>query len=89
MRCRLHAPAQRRHDGRRDFVLDGEDVFELAVVALRPDVCLGEAVDELDGDAHTVGRLADASLYDVVDAEFLGDAPRRHRLALVHENGVA
>ena len=89
VRRRLDPAAQRRHDGRGHLVLDGEDVLELAVVALGPDMRLGLAVDQLHGDAHAVGGLAHASLDHVVDAEFLGDAARRHRLALVHEDGVA
>ena len=89
VRRRLDPAAQRRHDVRRHLVLDRENVLELAVVALGPDMRFGLAVDELDGDAHAVGGLAHASFHDVVDAEFLGDAARRHRLALVREDGVA
>ena len=89
VRRRLDAAAQRRDDRRRHLVLDRENVLELAVVALGPDMRLGLAVDQLHGDAHAVAGLAHASLDHVVDAEFARDVLRLHRLALVGEDGVA
>ena len=89
LRRRLDAAAQRRDDGRRHLVLDGKDVLQLAVVALRPDMRLGLAVDELHGDAHAIRRLAHAAFDHVVDAEVPRDLLQLHRLALVHEHGVA
>ena len=48
---------------------------ELAVVALGPDVPVGLRVDQLDGDADAVARLADAAFEHVVDAELPGRPP--------------
>ncbi len=41
-------------DAAGDFVLDGEDVLELAVIAFGPDRMASRAFDELRGDAQTV-----------------------------------
>ena len=46
------------HHVGRDLVLDREDVVELAVVGLRPQVRVGAGLDQLRGDAHRVARLA-------------------------------
>ncbi|HTL30474.1 MAG TPA: hypothetical protein VL282_14685, partial [Tepidisphaeraceae bacterium] len=56
---------QRRDNRFRDLVLDGEDVRQVAVEAIGPDVAAGGAVDELRGDPHSVARLANASFKDV------------------------
>jgi hypothetical protein len=86
---RLQPAGQRRNDRGRDLVLDGEDVLELAVVALRPDVPVGLGVDELDGDAHPVARLAHAALRDILHLQRLRHLLDVHRLALVDEGRVA
>ena len=39
-------------NGVRDLVLDGEDIGEIAVVAIGPQMPPVAAVDELRGDAH-------------------------------------
>ena len=88
-RVGLHAPGQRGDDGRRDLVLDGEDVLQIPVVALGPDVVVGLAVDQLHRDAHPVAGLAHAALDDVVHAQFARDLLHVHRLALELERGVA
>ena len=66
----LDAAGQRGRDRGGDLVLDGEDVGA-AVEALGPDVAVGQGVDQLDGDAHPVARLAHAALDHVLDAELL------------------
>jgi hypothetical protein len=56
-----------RGDNRlRDLVLQREDVVEVPVVALAPDLRLGRRVDELRRDPHSCTGLADASDEDVV-----------------------
>ncbi len=79
----------RRDDGLGDFVLHGEHVGEVAVVALRPDMAAGGDVVELRRDAHAVAALAHAALDHIADAELLGDLLHMHRLALVDERRVA
>ena len=56
-----------------DLVLDGEDVGQVAVVAVGPDVPAGLAVDELAVDPHLRAGLADAALQHELDVEFLAD----------------
>ena len=62
-RARLRRRAEQRdlelldHVG-RDLVLDREDVVELAVVGLRPQVRVGAGLDQLRRDPHRVARLA-------------------------------
>ena len=85
----LDAAKEGRRDGRGDLVLDGEDVLELAIVALGPDMGFGLAVDELDGDPDPIARLAYASFGDVVHPELARDLLGLDGLALVDEHGVA
>ncbi len=56
---------QRLDDGFGDLVLQREDVVQIPVEALGPEVAVGRAVDELRGDAHAVARLAHAPLEHV------------------------
>jgi len=77
------------HDRVRDLVLDCEDVGEVAIEAVGPDVPAVLAVDQLAGDPDPPAGLADAALEDVPDAEFLADLLHPDRLALVGECGVA
>ncbi len=63
------AAPQRGGHALRDLVLDGEDVAERAVEALRPPVVAGRDLDELDGHPQPVSRLADAALEQRAHAE--------------------
>ncbi len=56
-----------------DLVLHREDVRHLAVVALGPDVITVGDVDELDGHAQALARLAHAALKHLVDPQPLAD----------------
>ena len=60
-------------DRRGDFVLNRENVSHLAVVALRPEVCAIDSVDELHGHANASACSAYAALQNRTDAERLGD----------------
>ena len=64
-------------DARRDLVLDGEDIVEVAVVAVAPEMAAGGRVDELGGDADAVARLAHAPLEHVAHAKLAADARAR------------
>src|SRR5690349_7701773 len=48
------------NDALGDLVLNGKNIFERAVVTLRPDVVAIACVDQLRRDAHTVTGLAHA-----------------------------
>ena len=56
-------------DALGDFVLKSEDVVELAIVALRPDMAIGGAVDQLSGNTDLVGCLADAAFDNIPHAK--------------------
>jgi hypothetical protein len=53
---------QRVNDTAGNFILDREDVFNLSVEPLRPQVVTIPRVDELDGDADAVPSPPDAAL---------------------------
>ena len=59
---------QRVHDGQRDLVLDTEDVVDLVVVGIRPQMKSVIGLDELRSDPYPVSRLADAALQQMFDA---------------------
>jgi hypothetical protein len=80
---------QRLDDGLRDLVLQREDVVQVPIVALRPDVPVGGAVDELRGYPHAAACLAYAALEHVADPEFASDLRHVDVAALVHERAVA
>src|SRR5262249_55667465 len=60
---------QRRNDGLRDLVLQREDIVEVAVIALTPDVAVIARVDQLRRDPHTAARLAHAAFDDIFDLQ--------------------
>ena len=53
----------------RYFVLDHEDVLEVPVVAVRPDMAAGFGIDELDVDAHPRAGLSHAAFEHVSHAQ--------------------
>jgi hypothetical protein len=63
-------------DAERDFFLNGEDVFHLAVVAFGPDGMAGFTFDELGGDTEAIAGAADGTFQDVHCAEFFADLRR-------------
>ena len=71
----------------RDLVLDGEDVVELAVVGLRPQLGAGRRIDQLHGDPHRVAGPAHRAFQYVRHVQGAGDVGDRHVLALERERG--
>ncbi len=80
---------QRFDDGLADLVLQGEDVVELAVVALGPQMAAGGPVNQLSGDPHPAAGFAHAAFQDVADAQLPGQLAHIEGLALELEGGVA
>ena len=72
-----------------DLILDGEDVVERPVVALRPEVSAALRLDELPGDPNPVAALPHATLEDVTDPELPADLADVNVAALVREARVA
>src|SRR6266480_7144632 len=58
---------QRVNDTAGNFILDREDVFDLSVEPLRPQVVTIPRVDELNADADPVASLPDAALKKRLD----------------------
>lgn len=60
---------ERPYDRFRDFVLNRENIFQLAIVALGPQVVAVGDIDELCCDAKPLSRTADASFENCFDIE--------------------
>src|ERR1700685_4210191 len=60
-------------DGQRDFILDGEDVRHLPVVALRPEMTPIGSGDQLGDDANPAARTPYATFENIRNTERLGD----------------
>src|ERR1700679_999727 len=75
----------RGDNGLGDLILHREDVSQIAVVALCPDVAPGGDIVELPRDSHSVAALAHAALDDVADTDLIRNLPNVHRSALVDE----
>src|SRR6185437_4964366 len=73
-----HAAAQVRRDRFGDLVLDGKDVRELAIEALRPTVIAGRDIDELHGDAELIAALAYTALQQRAHIELPADVAHVH-----------
>src|SRR5208282_6860557 len=79
---------QRAGDPRRDLVLQGEQVADITVEPLGPELRTGFGIDELNVDPYLVGGPLDAALEDVTHAQFSAD-PLDIIVSLVGESGVA
>src|SRR5215203_5202910 len=81
--------AQRLYDRLRDVVLNGEDVFDLAVVFLRPEVRSVCDVHELRRDTKAVPHLPYASFENGRHFQFLSDLSNVFVLSLERERRSA
>jgi hypothetical protein len=82
----------RRKGGRHrlgDLILERENVGEIAIVVLGPDVISGASINKLRRDAHPITGLAHAAFEHIAHAEFPSDLLHIDRAALVGEAGVA
>ena len=77
------------HHARGHLILQIEDVRQLAVETVRPEMRARRSIDELPGDAHPVARLAHAAFEHVAHAELAPDLLHVHRPALVGEARIA
>ena len=77
-------------DAGDDLVLHGEDIGQIAVEALGPEMAAALArIDQLGVDADAGGGAARAALEDIAHAEIAGDLADIHGLVLEREAGVA
>ena len=81
--------AERTDDLVRDLVLHGEDVGEIPVVTVCPDVHSRRGVDQLGGDAHPIVDLPHTAFDHVSDAQLATNLGHADRTALVGEGLIA
>ena len=75
-------------DRPRDLAVKREDVAEVAVVAVAPEVLVGGGLDELRGDAHAVSGAQHRALDDGVHVQLARDLGKRlARVAVGHARG--
>ena len=85
----IHLVGQRGDDDLDDLVLNLEDVRQLTVEALGPEVAFGLAVQQLGGDAHAIAGLAHAALQEVAGRQGCGNVLGLDGASLVLERLVA
>ena len=76
-------------DRKRDLVLHGEHIGQIAVVAFCPHVVAGLGVYELCGRTDPLTAATHAALQDVAYAEFVPDLFHVDRATLVAEARIA
>src|SRR3981189_2041018 len=69
---RQQVNSQRRYNGPCDLILNLEDVIQLAIVGLRPDVVAVVGANQLRGDAKGAAGFAYTPFEDVRNGERLG-----------------
>jgi hypothetical protein len=62
-------------DGFGDLALNGEDIGQIAIVSLRPEMSVVAGVDELRVHPHLVGGALHAPLQQVSDTKLLSNFP--------------
>jgi len=60
-------------DTRGDIVLHRENVCQISVVTLSPEMGTGGCIDQLAGDAHALPDPAHATLEDIADTKVSAD----------------
>src|SRR5438105_2840183 len=76
-------------DGVGDFVLNGENIGQIAIEALGPDVAAILAVNELSSYPHARSNLPHASFQDKSNAKLLADLLHFHGLVFIGKGSVA
>ena len=76
-------------DRKRNLVLHSEDISQITIVTLRPDVDAGFCIDKLRVDADPLTAATHAAFQDIAHAKFTSDLLHVDRMALVGEAGIA
>src|SRR5262245_61417729 len=76
-------------DGPRDVVTNGEDVVDLPVIAVNPDLLPRSGIDQLRRYAHVLIGALYAALDDVMNIEVLSHLSHLRRLVLVCQGRIA
>ena len=64
------------HDTPRNIVLDTENIFDLGIVHLRPDVSSRRSLGQLGVDTNTVAGAANAAAQEIASVEPTADLGR-------------
>src|SRR4029077_5110486 len=80
---------QRFRDSFGDLALNSEDVSQLSIKGLRPEVGIRFRVNQLHTDPHLVGRLLHATLQNIGYAKLLRDLGEIARFTLIALGGSA
>src|SRR5215470_5492134 len=72
-----------------DLVLEGKDIGQFAIVAIRPQVVTSRRLDQLCGDAETIGGPPHAAFEHVAHAELATDFAYVCSRTLVSKGGAA
>src|SRR5207248_10552130 len=86
LRQQLHL--QLFHNGVGDFVLNGEDIRQVAIEALGPDMAAILAVNELSSYPDARSRLSHASFQDKSNTKLPADLLYLHRFIFVGKGSV-
>src|SRR5262245_65938306 len=86
-RRRVDAPRKGGDDRGRHLVLDGEDVLELPVVAVGPDMAVCRPVDQLHGTPDTISDFAHTTFDPVLNLRLVHHLTDVYALALVLDGG--
>src|SRR5215472_9155914 len=76
-------------DARSDVVLHREDISQVTVVSLSPEMGAGGNIDKLAADAHPLPGPAHATFEDITDAKVAANLPEIDGFSFVGECGIA
>ena len=77
------------YDRMGDFILNCEDVSQIAIKSLSPNVVAVAGADEFTRHADARARFAHAAFENVIHPEIARDLLHLYRFAFVSENSVA
>src|SRR5262245_38039085 len=78
-------------DGFCNLALDSENVGQIAIVRLGPEMCIGARIDQLRVYSHTIANALNTSFHNMRDAKFISDLAQitlRSSLVLHHRSAA-
>src|SRR5437762_7863229 len=84
----LQRRGYRAHDSHSHLVLQGENIFQLSLESISPEMRAARCIDQLPDNAHPARRLAHATFKEVPHPQLATDLLHIHRSASVSEARV-